>query len=110
MIVRLKGLLAGAIVGIALIVPLAAAFGDSDSDHDLARDLYERGEIRSLSEILRVVGRQMPGDIVSVDLVKLAGKWVYRVQVVRPDGHRTTLDVDAAAAKVDGVDRGSDAE
>ncbi|HZP20755.1 MAG TPA: PepSY domain-containing protein [Bauldia sp.] len=75
-------------------MPVAAAAED-DSDHDLARDLYERGEILPLSEILAALGRRMPGDVVAVDLVRVGGRWVYRFQVVGPDGRRATVDLDA---------------
>ena len=71
-----------------------------DHDHDRAHDLYEHGEIRALSEILRIVRDRAPGDIVALDLVRLGEKWIYRFQIVGPDGRRTTVDVDAGAGTV----------
>ena len=91
-----------ALFGLALLalvaMPLALAplaHADDDDDHDLARDLHEGGEIRALSEILREVGRSVPGEIVAVNLVSHDGSWVYRIQVVTPDGRRSVVDVDA---------------
>ncbi|WP_421915330.1 PepSY domain-containing protein [Mesorhizobium sp.] len=94
--------------GLVLAWPLAArADGDDDGDHDRARDLYERGEIKGLSNILGVVRAEAPGDIVAVDFIKIGDRWVYRFQVVAADGRRRIVDVDAG----DGVlmrNRGGD--
>jgi uncharacterized membrane protein YkoI len=72
--------------------------GDNDHDHDLARELYERGEIHSLADVLGVVRKHNPGDIVGVALIPVGTNWVYRIQVVRADGQRTIVDVDAGTA------------
>lgn len=98
---RLMALLLGGLVGLALASPLSA-LAEDDNDHDLARDLYEQGEIESLYDILRIVREHAPGDIVAVDLVRMADKWVYRFQIVAADGRRSTLDVDARAATLMG--------
>jgi uncharacterized membrane protein YkoI len=76
------------------------AQADEDHDHDRARDLYQRGEIRALSDILPVVHAVAPGDIVTVDLIRLGDRWAYRFQVVAGDGRRSTVDVDARSAVI----------
>jgi uncharacterized membrane protein YkoI len=94
MAVRLKVL---AMLGFAaLALPLAAAAHD-DHDHDRARDLFERGEIYSLRDAMRIVAGQVQGDIVGVDLLPVGDHWVYRFQIVTSDGRRSTVDVDADA-------------
>ena len=95
--VRLKWLAIGLAAGLVLAVPFAAHADDDDEDHDVARELYEHGEIRALSEILPMVGKRTPGDVVAVDLVEVGSRWVYRFQVVTPDGRRVIVDVDAGA-------------
>lgn len=86
------------LVGLVLALPFAArAEVDDDGDHDRARDLYEHGEIKALSNILSVVRAQAPGDIVAVDFIRLGGRWVYRFQIVDADGRRRIVDVDAGA-------------
>ena len=80
--------------------PAASADEDDDGDHDRARDLYEQGEIRALSYILDIVRAEAPGDIVAVDLVRKATKWVYRFQVVDANGRRRIVDVDARAGVI----------
>lgn len=82
------------VLGLALALPIAVrADNDDDGDHDRARELYEQGEIHALYDILA----QVPGDVVGIELVRQGNKWVYRFQVVAPDGRRSTLDVDADA-------------
>jgi uncharacterized membrane protein YkoI len=93
------------IAALALAAPVIATAvfaqaADDDDDHDLARDLHEGGEIRALSEILRKVGEQVPGEIVAVNLVRMGERWVYRVQVVTTDGRRAIVDVDAGKGTV----------
>lgn len=95
----LKRLAIGAIAALMLGTPVAAR-ADEDGDHDLARDLYEDGEIHALADILRVVSQQAPGDIVAVDLIKQGNRWIYRFQVVASDGRRTIVDVDAGAGTI----------
>ena len=68
----LKRLAMLGLCGFVLSLPLAAhADTDEDGDHDRARDLYERGEIKGLSNILRVVHAAAPGDIVDGPLTTL---------------------------------------
>ena len=94
----LKRLAMLGLCGCVLGSPLAAhAETDEDGDHDRARDLYERGEIKGLSNILRVVHAAAPGDIVDVDLIQVGGRWVYRFQIIAADGRRRIVDVDAGA-------------
>ncbi|WP_292064892.1 PepSY domain-containing protein [Mesorhizobium sp.] len=96
-LVRLAAL---GMAGLIWATPFAARAQDDDDDHDRARDLYERGEIEGLADILSVVRAKAPGDIVAVDLIRVGGKWVYRVQVVAADGRRRIVDVDAGAGAV----------
>ncbi|TIT47941.1 MAG: hypothetical protein E5W75_17370, partial [Mesorhizobium sp.] len=63
------------LAGLVLAMPLAArADEDDDGDHDRARDLYERGEIKGLANILDVVRTKAPGDVVAVDLIRKADR------------------------------------
>ncbi|WP_256753687.1 PepSY domain-containing protein [Mesorhizobium sp. Mes31] len=101
MIAKLKRLMVMGLIGLALVLPLAAlADEDDDGDHDRARDLYEHGEIKGLAKILDIVRAQTPGDVVAVDLIRLGDKWVYRFQIIVADGRRKIVDVDADAAVI----------
>jgi len=96
MTTRLKTLAIGGLAALVAGLPFAAV-ADQDGDHDRARELYERGEIHALDDIMRTVGERVLGDIVAVDLIQLGDKWIYRFQIVATDGHRMTVDVDAGA-------------
>ena len=75
--------------------------GKGDDDHDLARELYEHGDIRPLQQVLAAVASKVPGDVVAVDLIQNKDdSWTYVVQVVTADGRRVKVDVDAASATV----------
>ena len=75
--------------------------GNGDDDHDLARELYEHGEIKPLAQVLAAVTQQVPGDVVAVDLVQdQDDQWIYVVQVVTADGRRVVVNVDAANASI----------
>ena len=93
-------LIALGVAGLVLATPFAVRAQDDDGDHNRARDLYERGEIEGLADILNIVRAKAPGEIVAVDLIRAGGKWVYRVQVVAADGRRSIVDVDAGAGAV----------
>ncbi|TIW01139.1 MAG: hypothetical protein E5V74_14675 [Mesorhizobium sp.] len=84
----------------ALVMALPSAVqAQDDDDHDRARDLHERGEIEGLADIMAIVRAKAPGEIVSVDLIRAEGKWIYRFQMVA-DGRRRIVDVDAGAGGV----------
>jgi uncharacterized membrane protein YkoI len=104
---QLKRLAVLGLAGLVLAMPVTArADEDDDGDHDRARDLYEHGEIKGLANILDIVRAKAPGDVVAVDLIRKANRWVYRFQVVGADGRRRTVDVDAGAGVImrDGED------
>lgn len=82
------------LAAMALVVP-GSVWADDDDDHERARELYEHGEIESLHDILEKVRGTISGDIVAVDLMQTEGRWIYRFQIIAPDGRRTTRDVDA---------------
>lgn len=96
---RSSSLLAVALIGVALATasPVRA---DDDDDHDLARELYEHGEILSLPEILKLVAERIPGQVIAIDLVRDGERWIYRLQIVTSDGRRLRIDVDAARASL----------
>ncbi len=73
---------------------------DADQDYDRARDLRERGEINSLSDIMARLSGEHPGEIVSVALVRSRDRWVYRFKLLTADGKLQELSVDAKSMDV----------
>lgn len=100
-----------ALAGILLAAVLAAGpaladdhghgRGDDDDDHDLARELYEHGDIQPLSKVLAEIAQRVPGDVVAIDLAESQDdRWIYVVQVVTADGRRIIVNVDAASGNI----------
>lgn len=65
-------------------------------DHDRARAALERREVLPLAQILDVVAKRVPGDIVELELEQEEGVWVYEIKVIAPDGRLLEVLVDAA--------------
>ena len=86
----------------ATIAPLHAARADSD-DKDSVREAVERGEIRSLAEILAAVRDKLPGKVAGVEIERVNERWVYEFRVVGADGHLFDVFVDARTAKIEKV-------
>lgn len=84
----------------ALMVFAAAARADDDRDHDVARRAVERGEIKSLAEILQAVRDKLPGEVTSVKLERERGRLVYEFRVVGARGRLLEVYVDAATGEI----------
>lgn len=93
---RAKRLALFLVLGLCALAP-TASWADDDGDQDRARELYERGDIRGLSDVLEEVGERAPGDVVDVQLVQKKDKWLYRIQIVDSAGRRKTLLIPADA-------------
>src|SRR5690606_14432312 len=52
-----------------------------DRDHIEARELLRRGEILPLNQILQIVQRRVPGDVIDVELERDDGVWEYEIKV-----------------------------
>ena len=90
--------LALALAALVLCAPVVALADEGEDDHEVARELYEHGQIKSLETVLAKLKLEVPGDIVAVELIQSNGQWVYRFQVVAPDGHRSVVEVEAGLA------------
>ena len=89
-----------AAIGAVLAVSLAAATSWSDDDHERAREALRRGEILSLSEILKTLGDELGGDVIEVEFEREDGLFVYEFKIVTPDGRVEEVYVDAATAEI----------
>lgn len=93
-----RTLVAFGLVVMALLAPHAALADESEDDQDVARELHDRGDIGSLGDILKRIEKQDHGVVVNVELVRVGERWVYRLQVVAPDGRRSMVEVDAGSS------------
>lgn len=76
------------------LAPLSAA-GAKDREHEAARQALARGEILPLVQILAIVAKETPGDILAIELEYRRSRPVYEVRVLGPDGRVREIFLDA---------------
>jgi len=87
-----------------LLCPLVVSAGDhgdgghDERDHDRARRAVQAGEVLPLQEVLNLLARRQPGQVLEVELERDAGRWVYEIKLLKPDGRLLTLQLDARNA------------
>ena len=69
-------------------------------DHDRARAAVQAGEVLPLPELLARVQRSQPGRVLDVELEREDGRWLYELKLLRADGQRLKLLVDARSGEV----------
>ncbi|MBR1273288.1 PepSY domain-containing protein [Bradyrhizobium sp. AUGA SZCCT0283] len=84
----------------ALAVVAAEAQADDHRDHDVARQAVERGEIKSLAEILQAVRDKLPGEIAGVKIEREGGRLTYELRIVGARGRLLKVHVDAATGEI----------
>lgn len=84
---------------VALPGPLAHA-GEHRSDHDVAREALERGDVLPLRSVLDLIERQYEGQVVEIEFEHDDGRFIYEVRLLQNDGRVIKLEVDAADGRV----------
>ncbi len=87
-----------------LVFSSATGAALASSDHDLARQALQSGEILPLDKILASVAAKHPGQVLEVELdrERYDGKkiWIYEIKSVTRDGKLLKLEVDAKTGEV----------
>ena len=94
---RQKGLVLALTAGLILAI---APPSHADSDHDRARQALEAGEILPLRTVLEKLARDVPGQVMEVELERRGERWIYEIKLLRPGGALIKLRVDARDAAV----------
>jgi uncharacterized membrane protein YkoI len=76
----------------------------ADEDREFLREAVRRGEIISLAALLDSVERRYPGEVVEVELERDSGRWLYEVDLLRPDGIKSEFLIDAHTAEILSID------
>jgi hypothetical protein len=84
-----------------LLAPLATQAGEREQN-ELHREV-ERGEVRPLSDILAVVRKRLPGDVVKIEVERRDGRWLYEIRVVDDKGRVFEVHVDASNATIERI-------
>lgn len=83
----------------SLFLIAGGAWAD-DIDHERALELVREGRIRPLAEVVETVQRDVPGDMLEVELELEEGAYVYELKILRPKGNVQEVEVDAATGKI----------
>ena len=73
---------------------------DDDHSYDRARRAVDRGEILPMAQLLTHLHRQLPGEVVAVELEYEHGTWVYEFKVIDTRGRLIELYLDAGTGAV----------
>lgn len=92
-----------AVLALAAALVAAAPPGSraDERERDEVRHAVERGEIRSLSDILAAVRDKLPGEIAGVEIERKNGRWLYEFRVVDDKGRLFEVYVDAKTAAIE---------
>lgn len=69
-------------------------------DHERARAALEAGEIRPLSEILKLVEARFLGRVIEADLDRDDDIWLYEFKILPPNGRLFRVEVNASTGAV----------
>lgn len=72
-----------------------------EHERDEVRHAVQRGDIRSLADILAALRGKLPGEIAGVDIELKDGRWLYEFRVVDSDGRLFEVYVDAQTAAIE---------
>lgn len=96
--VLLPGLILGPAVGIRAEEDHFHA--DTDDDRDRIRESVEKGEIKSLADLRRIVLDRVSGKIVSTEIDRKDKRLIYEFRVLSTAGRLVEVEVDAASGLI----------
>ena len=85
------------------VASLATPMRADPADHDAVRQAVERGEIRSLADILGLVRGKLPGEIAGVEIERKNGRWLYEFRTVDAKGRLFEVYVDAGNGQIERI-------
>lgn len=94
--------LRAAILAVAAALAVATPPARADErERDDMRHAVQRGEIRSLSDILAAIRNKLPGEVAGVEIERKHGRWLYEFRVVDGKGRLFEVYVDAKTATIE---------
>ena len=82
----------------ALATPHALASGKED--HDRARQAVQAGQVLPLPVVLERLQREVPGQVLEVELEQERDRWIYEIKLLTPAGQLTKVKLDARTTEV----------
>ncbi len=77
---------------------------DNDDDRDRIRESVEKGEIKSLADLRRIVLSRVSGKIVSTEIDRKGKSFVYEFRVLSTAGRLVEVEVDAASGRIEEIE------
>jgi len=72
----------------------------ADSDHELARELKQAGDILALEQILEKAQQLHPGHVLEVELEKEQHRYIYEIETVDTKGNVWEMQYDAKTGEL----------
>ncbi len=85
---------------LVVLISLANAPAWADGDHDRARQAVRSGQVLPLPAVLEELAREVPGQVLEVELEQDNGRWIYEIKLLQTDGQLVKLKVNAQTAQV----------
>lgn len=82
------------------VVTGSAVHASDGDDHDRARQAVQAGLVLPLPTVLDRLQREVPGQVLEVELEQKRGLWVYEIKLLTPAGQLTKVLLDAQTAQV----------
>lgn len=83
-----------------LLMGSSAAWASDKADQDRALQAVQNGEILPLRTVLERLEKELPGQVLEVELERKQTQWVYEVKLLQRDGRRVKLLLDARDASI----------
>ena len=91
--------LAACVWGVTALVALPA-MGSDKHDHDRAREAVRAGLVLPLPAVLERLKREVPGQVLEVELEQERSGWIYEIKLLTPAGQLIKVYLDARTAEV----------
>lgn len=85
----------------ALTTLAPPALRADEGERDAMRHAVDRGDIRSLADVLAAVRSKLPGEIAGVEIERKDGRWLYEFRVIDDKGRLFEVYVDARTATIE---------
>lgn len=69
-------------------------------DHEAVREALQRGEVLPLMKILAIANKEVPGDVIEVELEDEREALIYEIKILTSTGRVRELKIDARTGKV----------
>jgi uncharacterized membrane protein YkoI len=86
---------------LAALAPASVGAQDRRHDQDAVRQAVQRGDIKSLTDILGALRNKLPGEIVGVEIEQKRGRWVYEFRVADKSGRLFEVYVNAQSGEIE---------